>query len=113
MQLKRKLATGLAAFALGVGVSLGVATPASASVTLTSGDFTEACQTQYGSDGWQAHLYDSGSVYGWKCFYFDGWVWSPWTSERRDLNLNAYCNQVYGTYAGFTNSSNPYSWYCV
>lgn len=79
---------------------------------LDQGDFTIACRSQYGQQGWQAHLYGS-TIADWKCFYNDGWPWSVWTSERKSINVTSYCvNNLGMTYASWRDVNDPNSWYC-
>lgn len=108
MGMKQRLAVGLAAIALGVGGSLAVAAPASAS---TAVNMNLVCQQNMGNDSWGAKLINSGSVYGWKCWN-RAYPEQYWLGPFFDADVNYYCWAVEDTSAYFTNSSDPYSWRC-
>ncbi|WP_395639040.1 hypothetical protein [Pseudolysinimonas sp.] len=106
---KRTLSGSVIAVALGIGAVLGIAAPASAFSQL---EMTQACRVQYGQLGWEAQLtYPNQGVYGWRCFYNNA-PWASWYNEKKSLNVQLYCNAVYGGTARFSSQSNAYSWYC-
>jgi hypothetical protein len=108
-ELKSKLTGGLLAVGIGLGFAVGGATPAMA---FSQVEMTEACRTQYQAWGWEAQLtYPNQGVYGWRCFYNNA-PWAYWYNEKKSLNVQIYCNAVYGGTARFTSQSNAYSWYC-
>lgn len=79
--------------------------------SLDQGDFTIQCRHQYGKKGWQARLYGN-TIADWKCFYNDGWPWSPWTSEKRSIDVSNYCWRHWGNAGKWRDVNDPYSWYC-
>lgn len=116
MGMKQRVAVGVAAIALAIGGTLAVASPAMA---LSSGELTQACRTQaHGTNhdfqaGWTAHLYyPSQGVYGWKCYYNDGWPWAI-NGTKYNLSVQGWCDREYGNDAHFSNQSDAYSWYCA
>ena len=106
---RKKVAGGLLAVGLAVGAVLGTAAPAMA---FSQFEMTQACRVQYGQAGWEAQLtYPNQGVYGWRCFYNNA-PWAYLYNEKKSLNVQLYCNAVYGGTARFSSQSNAYSWYC-
>jgi hypothetical protein len=96
---RKLLVSVLAAIAVCAGV-LMAPTPALA----VGVDMNMACQVTWGA-GWQAELtYPSQGAWGWRC-------WVPPFGVRKNVDVQKYCQQVYGlnAYAG----SGAYSWYCA
>ena len=108
MGLRKKLASTLA---VGVIVLSGLFMMAPAAQAtgnpnqLDRGDLTGQCRDQYGQQGWTAELYGS-TAYSWKCVYLGN------VSDKRNVDINAYCQRVYGVYAQTTNPNSPYAWRC-
>ncbi|HWT40660.1 MAG TPA: hypothetical protein VN081_05350 [Dongiaceae bacterium] len=98
----------LVASAIAVGAALAI--PAAANATgnpssLDQGDLSLACQEQYNASGWLAQLYGT-TAYSWKCVYNGN------TSDKRNVDVNAYCMTHWGVWAQTTNPNSPYSWKC-
>ncbi len=107
MSLKNKIAPVVAAGAIALGGML--AAPAAHSTgnpnSLDQGDLSLACKLSYGQSGWTAQLYGS-TAYSWKCIYLTN------TSDKRNVDINNYCQHYWGVWAQTTNPSSPYSWRC-
>lgn len=98
--LLRAGAIGLAT----IGICLATTAPAQAAEPV---DMNLACQVTYNSTSYRGYLADSSNVWGWKCA---NRAW-PYQSGL-DVDVQKYCQVVYGLNAGYYNWSNPYSWYC-
>jgi hypothetical protein len=97
------LAAG-AALALGTGLAVGAATPASATTWGVS--MYQACVEQHGQPS-SVGVYAGWNVYGWRCRYNGGWNYIDQT-----INVSQYCSYHYGAVARYSNYNDPYSWYC-
>lgn len=102
----KRLLPVLAIGVLALGATLtpsGVAGATGNPSALDRGDLTQACHLQYGA-GWSARLFGN-TAYSWKCTRL-------WSSEKRDVDVNRYCQAVWGVYAATPVANNPYSWKC-
>lgn len=107
--LKKKVVTIVTAFMLAWGGVLATAPVASASVAV---DMNLACQTNMHNTSWAAKLvYPSQGAYGWRCWN-RAYPEQYWLGPFFGVDVNYYCNVVWGSSAYTTNPSNAYSWRC-
>lgn len=77
-------------------------TAAASQDRLNEEDFRYACISQYNIAFWPQPF--GNNAYSWKCTSFFG--------QKKDIDVNRYCRDVYGTSAGLRNPSDLYGWYC-
>jgi hypothetical protein len=111
--IRRKISVVMFALLLATGGVLGLASSAAASAPSSPGisggsvDINGWCASRFGA-AWHGELV-APNVYGWRCQYGQ----DPYGREAVDMA--AACRRTYGPQSttGFTNYSNPYSWYCT
>ena len=109
MNLKRRFASVLLVCAI-VFSSLLITTAVSATGdpnALDQGDLSIQCRQQYGLSNYTAQLFGS-DAYSWKCVYNYPFNTSP----KLHVDINDYCQRMWGVWAETTNPSSPYSWRC-
>ena len=102
MNKLKKMAAGAAVGIAAVGGMVLGASPAQA---VEGVDMNVACQVTHGTTAWVAYLADSSNVYGWRCK-------NRGTGATGGVNVNAYCQAIYGTNSFYLDYYNPYSWRC-
>lgn len=85
-----------------VAVAPGIASAASYSV-----DMDIACKITLGVEGGRGTLaYPSQGAWGWRCYI------TPNINPLYSVNVQLYCDSIYGLDAIALDPSNPYSWRC-